>query len=233
MKHLDTAPPRFYTIFLEYRSTFEKHGNILRASVGVGRWELSSYTEFVIRQNGKDYHHASRVSHVSSLPHPRSQRGRYVDDNPVVHFFKNIVSPRSYPPMQAKGRGLSFSRFSWVGDEHAFPCSHFVLPRPKWYLTFPALQNPDIHVLTLTLFALFPLIHAWLLSNLFMPVVLLLAFIQKPLEAYSVIKMYFTCAQTKQLHCMKYLPLSFKATYIWVGDGGGNTEIIAKKFSFA
>ncbi|XP_048364313.1 myelin basic protein [Sphaerodactylus townsendi] len=69
-----------------------------------------------VPRRGKDYHHASRVSHVSSLPHPRSQRGRYVDDNPVVHFFKNIVSPRSYPPMQAKGRGLSFSRFSWGGE---------------------------------------------------------------------------------------------------------------------
>ncbi|XP_025021259.1 myelin basic protein [Python bivittatus] len=54
-------------------------------------------------RRGKDYHHAARVSHVSSLPHPRSQHGRYVDDNPVVHFFKNIVSPRTTPPLQAKG----------------------------------------------------------------------------------------------------------------------------------
>ncbi|XP_077209043.1 myelin basic protein isoform X2 [Paroedura picta] len=51
----------------------------------------------------QDYHHAARVSHVSSLPHPRSQHGRYVDDNPVVHFFRNIVSPRTPPPMQGKG----------------------------------------------------------------------------------------------------------------------------------
>ncbi|XP_030119866.2 putative myelin basic protein variant 2 isoform X3 [Taeniopygia guttata] len=47
--------------------------------------------------------HAARVSHhVGSIP-PRSQHGRPVDDNPVVHFFKNIVSPRTPPPMQAKG----------------------------------------------------------------------------------------------------------------------------------
>ncbi|XP_070603535.1 myelin basic protein isoform X1 [Erythrolamprus reginae] len=69
-------------------------------------------------RRGKDYHHASRVSHVSSLPHPRSYHGRYVDENPVVHFFRNIVSPRTTPPLQAKGRGLSFSRFSWGGETH-------------------------------------------------------------------------------------------------------------------
>ncbi|XP_060100074.1 myelin basic protein isoform X1 [Heteronotia binoei] len=69
-----------------------------------------------VPRRGKDYHHAARVSHVSSLPHPRYHHGRYVDDNPVVHFFRNIVSPRTPPPMQAKGRGLSFSRFSWGGE---------------------------------------------------------------------------------------------------------------------
>ncbi|XP_072854836.2 myelin basic protein isoform X3 [Pogona vitticeps] len=98
--------------------TYEGHESTLRTSTGVGRWEFSSYTEFSIRRNGKvaksqDYHHAARASHVSSLPHPRSQHGRYVDDNPVVHFFKSIVSPRTTPPLQAKGRGSSFSRFSW------------------------------------------------------------------------------------------------------------------------
>ncbi|XP_053100414.1 myelin basic protein isoform X2 [Hemicordylus capensis] len=56
-----------------------------------------------VPRRGKDYHHAARASHVSSLPHPRSQHGRYVEDNPVLHFFKNIVSPRTPPPMQAKG----------------------------------------------------------------------------------------------------------------------------------
>ncbi|KAJ7338614.1 hypothetical protein JRQ81_012516 [Phrynocephalus forsythii] len=66
----------------------------------------------------RDYHHAARASHVSSLPHPRTQHGRYVEDNPVVHFFKSIVSPRTTPPLHAKGRGSSFSRFSWGGETH-------------------------------------------------------------------------------------------------------------------
>lgn len=35
--------------------------------------------------------HAARASHVGSIPQ-RSQHGRPGDDNPVVHFFKNIVS---------------------------------------------------------------------------------------------------------------------------------------------
>uniref|UniRef100_A0A8C4JZP1 Myelin basic protein n=1 Tax=Dromaius novaehollandiae TaxID=8790 RepID=A0A8C4JZP1_DRONO len=52
------------------------------------------------RGSGKDIH-AARASHVGSIPQ-RSQHGRPGDDNPVVHFFKNIVSPRTPPPMQAK-----------------------------------------------------------------------------------------------------------------------------------
>uniref|UniRef100_A0A8D0L153 Myelin basic protein n=1 Tax=Sphenodon punctatus TaxID=8508 RepID=A0A8D0L153_SPHPU len=54
-----------------------------------------------VSRRGKDIH-AARAHHVSSFPQ-RSQHGRPVDDNPVVHFFKNIVSPRTPPPMQAKG----------------------------------------------------------------------------------------------------------------------------------
>ncbi|XP_042716380.1 myelin basic protein isoform X2 [Malaclemys terrapin pileata] len=53
------------------------------------------------RGSGKDIH-AARASHVGSMPQ-RSQHGRPGDDNPVVHFFKNIVSPRTPPPEQAKG----------------------------------------------------------------------------------------------------------------------------------
>nr|XP_048696042.1 myelin basic protein isoform X2 [Caretta caretta] len=53
------------------------------------------------RGSGKDIH-AARASHVGSMPQ-RSQHGRPGDDNPVVHFFKNIVSPRTPPPVQAKG----------------------------------------------------------------------------------------------------------------------------------
>uniref|UniRef100_A0A8C4XSA4 Myelin basic protein n=1 Tax=Falco tinnunculus TaxID=100819 RepID=A0A8C4XSA4_FALTI len=54
------------------------------------------------RGSGKDIHAARASHHVGSIP-PRSQHGRPGDDNPVVHFFKNIVSPRTPPPMQAKG----------------------------------------------------------------------------------------------------------------------------------
>ncbi|XP_010076858.1 PREDICTED: myelin basic protein isoform X2 [Pterocles gutturalis] len=54
------------------------------------------------RGSGKDIHVARASHHVGSIPQ-RSQHGRPGDDNPVVHFFKNIVSPRTPPPMQAKG----------------------------------------------------------------------------------------------------------------------------------
>lgn len=35
--------------------------------------------------------HTSRTTHYGSLPQ-KSQHGRTQDENPVVHFFKNIVS---------------------------------------------------------------------------------------------------------------------------------------------
>uniref|UniRef100_A0A8C6ZLC3 Myelin basic protein n=1 Tax=Nothoprocta perdicaria TaxID=30464 RepID=A0A8C6ZLC3_NOTPE len=63
--------------------------------------------------------HAARVGHVGSIPQ-RSQHGRPGDDNPVVHFFKNIVSvPAASCPLQLlRGRGLSLARFSWGGEGH-------------------------------------------------------------------------------------------------------------------
>ncbi|XP_028908508.1 myelin basic protein isoform X1 [Ornithorhynchus anatinus] len=66
------------------------------------------------RGAGKEMH-GSRTGHYGSLPH-KSQHGRPCDDNPVVHFFKNIVSPRTPPPAQAKGRGLGLTRFSWGAE---------------------------------------------------------------------------------------------------------------------
>ena len=39
----------------------------------------------------QDGHHAARATHYGSLP-PKAQHGRPQDENPVVHFFKNIVS---------------------------------------------------------------------------------------------------------------------------------------------
>ncbi|XP_042549453.1 myelin basic protein isoform X3 [Dipodomys spectabilis] len=59
----------------------------------------------------KDSHHTARTTHYGSLPQKRTQ-----DENPVVHFFKNIVTPRTPPPSQGKGRGLSLSRFSWGAE---------------------------------------------------------------------------------------------------------------------
>ncbi|XP_006526516.1 Golli-Mbp isoform X2 [Mus musculus] len=61
----------------------------------------------------KDSH--TRTTHYGSLPQ-KSQHGRTQDENPVVHFFKNIVTPRTPPPSQGKGRGLSLSRFSWGAE---------------------------------------------------------------------------------------------------------------------
>ncbi|CAH2284598.1 myelin basic isoform X1 [Pelobates cultripes] len=73
-----------------------------------------------------DVHHVSRAGYLTSSPQ-RSRsahhaHGRYTDDNPVVHFFRNIVSPRTPPPAQPK-RGLSLTRFSWgKGGEGQRPC---------------------------------------------------------------------------------------------------------------
>lgn len=61
----------------------------------------------------QDAHHAARTTHYGSLP-PKAQHGRPQDENPVVHFFKNIVSavplggaagPRARPPGVSLPRG--------------------------------------------------------------------------------------------------------------------------------
>ncbi|XP_036609126.1 myelin basic protein isoform X1 [Trichosurus vulpecula] len=75
------------------------------------------------RASGKDLHHATRAGHYGSLPQ-KSQHGRTYDDNPVVHFFKNIVSPRTPPAGQGKGRGLSLSRFSWGAEGQKPGCGY-------------------------------------------------------------------------------------------------------------
>ncbi|XP_076991310.1 myelin basic protein isoform X3 [Tamandua tetradactyla] len=59
--------------------------------------------------------HAARAAHYGSLPQ-KAQHGRPQDENPVVHFFKNIVTPRTPPPSQGKGRGLALGRFSWGAE---------------------------------------------------------------------------------------------------------------------
>uniref|UniRef100_A0A2K5LHF2 Myelin basic protein n=1 Tax=Cercocebus atys TaxID=9531 RepID=A0A2K5LHF2_CERAT len=41
------------------------------------------------RGSGKDSHHAARTAHYGSLP--QKSHGRTQDENPVVHFFKNIT----------------------------------------------------------------------------------------------------------------------------------------------
>ncbi|XP_012881584.1 PREDICTED: myelin basic protein isoform X3 [Dipodomys ordii] len=53
------------------------------------------------RGSGKDSHHTARTAHYGSLPQKRTQ-----DENPVVHFFKNIVTPRTPPPSQGKRQPL-------------------------------------------------------------------------------------------------------------------------------
>ncbi|KAM8966936.1 myelin basic protein [Pelodytes ibericus] len=73
--------------------------------------------------SGKDVHVSRGYLTSSPQRYSRSSHhahGRYTDDNPVVHFFKNIVSPRTPPPAQPK-RGLSLARFSW-GAEGQRPC---------------------------------------------------------------------------------------------------------------
>uniref|UniRef100_W5M8G2 Myelin basic protein n=2 Tax=Lepisosteus oculatus TaxID=7918 RepID=W5M8G2_LEPOC len=65
-----------------------------------------------------------RSSHLGSSPQrPPQQSGAHArpgDDNPVVHFFKTIVSPRT-PPPPPKGRGLSLSRLGWGADGQKQP----------------------------------------------------------------------------------------------------------------
>nr|XP_044999930.1 myelin basic protein isoform X4 [Jaculus jaculus] len=71
------------------------------------------------RGSGKD--HATRT-HYGSLPQ-KSQRGAQ-EENPVVHFFKNIVTPRTPPPSQAKGAEGQKPGFGYGGRACDYKSAH-------------------------------------------------------------------------------------------------------------
>nr|XP_019571148.1 PREDICTED: myelin basic protein isoform X2 [Rhinolophus sinicus] len=75
------------------------------------------------RGSGKDAHHAARTTHYGSLPQ-KSQHGRPQDENPVVHFFKNIVTPRTPPPSQGKGAEGQKPGFGYGGRAADYKSAH-------------------------------------------------------------------------------------------------------------
>uniref|UniRef100_A0A3Q1MAL4 Myelin basic protein n=6 Tax=Pecora TaxID=35500 RepID=A0A3Q1MAL4_BOVIN len=75
------------------------------------------------RGSGKDGHHAARTTHYGSLPQ-KAQHGRPQDENPVVHFFKNIVTPRTPPPSQGKGAEGQKPGFGYGGRASDYKSAH-------------------------------------------------------------------------------------------------------------
>ncbi|XP_057554227.1 myelin basic protein isoform X4 [Hippopotamus amphibius kiboko] len=59
------------------------------------------------RGSGKDGHHAARTTHYGSLPQ-KAQHGRPQDENPVVHFFKNIGAEGQKPGFGYGGRASDY-----------------------------------------------------------------------------------------------------------------------------
>ncbi|XP_021785583.1 myelin basic protein isoform X2 [Papio anubis] len=70
----------------------------------------------------KDSHHAARTAHYGSLP--QKSHGRTQDENPVVHFFKNIVTPRTPPPSQGKGAEGQKPGFGYGGRASDYKSAH-------------------------------------------------------------------------------------------------------------
>lgn len=66
----------------------------------------------------QDTHHPARTTHYGSLP-PKSQHGRAQDENPVVHFFKNIVSAAPTP-----ATGLGEERWWGAPSRGGQGCPH-------------------------------------------------------------------------------------------------------------
>ncbi|XP_070276584.1 myelin basic protein isoform X4 [Myotis yumanensis] len=75
------------------------------------------------RGSGKDAHHAARTTHYGSLPQ-KSQHGRPHDENRVVHFFKNLVTPRTPPPSQGKGAEGQKPGFGYGSRAADYKSSH-------------------------------------------------------------------------------------------------------------
>ncbi|XP_040841082.1 myelin basic protein isoform X6 [Ochotona curzoniae] len=72
------------------------------------------------RGSGKDH---ARTAHYGSLPQ-KSTHGRPQDENPVVHFFKNIVTPRTPPPSQGKGAEGQKPGFGYGGRVSDYKSAH-------------------------------------------------------------------------------------------------------------
>uniref|UniRef100_A0A2K5VYC1 Myelin basic protein n=1 Tax=Macaca fascicularis TaxID=9541 RepID=A0A2K5VYC1_MACFA len=70
----------------------------------------------------QDSHHAARTAHYGSLP--QKSHGRTQDENPVVHFFKNIVTPRTPPPSQGKGAEGQKPGFGYGGRASDYKSAH-------------------------------------------------------------------------------------------------------------
>ncbi|EDL09384.1 myelin basic protein, isoform CRA_c, partial [Mus musculus] len=93
-----------------WETTLERENYLLRRPVRMERFteerleRREAWASFLRRPQRTvmclDSH--TRTTHYGSLPQ-KSQHGRTQDENPVVHFFKNIVTPRTPPPSQGKG----------------------------------------------------------------------------------------------------------------------------------
>ncbi|XP_036863305.1 myelin basic protein isoform X5 [Manis javanica] len=70
----------------------------------------------------KDGHHAARTTHYGSLP--QKSHGRPQEEHPVVHFFKNIVTPRTPPPSQGKGAEGQRPGFGYGGRASDYKSAH-------------------------------------------------------------------------------------------------------------
>ncbi|XP_058532932.1 myelin basic protein isoform X3 [Ochotona princeps] len=72
------------------------------------------------RGSGKDH---ARTAHYGSLPQ-KSTHGRPQEENPVLHFFKNIVTPRTPPPSQGKGAEGQKPGFGYGGRVSDYKSAH-------------------------------------------------------------------------------------------------------------
>uniref|UniRef100_A0A8C2T8K3 Myelin basic protein n=1 Tax=Coturnix japonica TaxID=93934 RepID=A0A8C2T8K3_COTJA len=91
----------------------------------------SENSDLMASQKRSSFRHGSKMASASTIDHARHGSPRHRDSgllDSLGRFFggdRHVprrgfgkVSPRTPPPMQAKGRGLSLTRFSWGGEGH-------------------------------------------------------------------------------------------------------------------
>lgn len=149
---------------------------------------------------------------------PAALPGQYLFVFTAFSSSSAYGTPRCYVPwssschcfyfLHVQGRGLSLTRFSWVGDECAFNNSHLIYQAKAYTAPLPQAAAATWWFCFLSQFCYFafPVALSSLLSQHFKTVILLLALIQQLDSLAAIISLALARREQNPLHGKALLP---------------------------